>query len=362
MEKKEKNTLEAHNNLPKEIKGFSQTTQTWPENLTELDLSHQNIDCFEETTALPPNLTTLNLANNNLETVPEVVLRQGTLKHLDISLNKIAFFDEVPSFCHTIEHLNLARNKLQSPPYWIWTETPKNLCYLDLSYNPNIAQSLDESCLETLLEYHTPVAHLIIHNCRLGKFEKLFGTFPQVRDIEIGAEEFYCFTANLLDTAPGEGLSKCCDIERLSLRNVKLFSLNANIASYKYLVEINLADNHLRGLPNEFCSLDKLQTCNLSNNYIMSLPEGFSKLRELLCLYIDNNELHWLTDDLTSLPKLKTLDLYNNELYEVPDSVWNVAEVDAAQNYLEEPDETDYIEKKTQLRIRIKGTDRMNGK
>ncbi|XP_068631961.1 uncharacterized protein [Battus philenor] len=55
--------------------------------------------------------------------------------------------------------------------------------------------------------------------------------------------------------------------------------------------------------------------------------------------------------NLFSLPNLKKLDLYHNHLREVPPSLNRIEAIDLAQNYMEEPDDSDYIKKKEILRV-----------
>lgn len=334
------------NELTKEIK-----TLVWSEKVTIIDLSNNNIDNLEEIVKFPPNLVELNLSHNQLVDIPQVILNLELLKMFDISFNKLLYFDEVPGFCHHIEDLNLSNNNLAGLPYWVWSESPQKLTKLDLSNNINITKAFDNGYFEEFLQYSTLVTDVKLHNCRLRHHLKLLQTLPRVKVLELGCYDFGRFSSNYVEHLPCPGLDQSYDIEKLNLCNTNLYNIDANIDIYKNLIEIDLSHNNINSLPNEFCNLVNLETCVLSSNRILYLPEDMVKLKKLVCLRIDSNELCMIPEQISELLNLKVLDLYDNSLYEVSDDVWKVEELDLAQNYLEEPADEEYLEKKEKLRL-----------
>ncbi|KAH9640063.1 hypothetical protein HF086_015994 [Spodoptera exigua] len=319
-------------------------------NIMELDMSNGKIQNLDKNIELPSRLIHLNLSNNKLTEVPTNVLKLDNLKSLDISFNSIVFFDDIPSFCHSIEKLNLSNNCLNGPPLWVWTEKPINLKYLNISNNKDLCSTFTDSYLDELSQYKTLVNEIDIHNCRLGKHVKLLASFCHTKVITLGNEEYVHRLVNNLDHLPCVGLENCKDVEIMNLTNTQLFHIYPSIDIYTNLKELNLSQNNLNSLPNEFCKLVKLETFVMSYNRLLYLPDNMCELTNLVTLQLDNNKLCMLPENLLELPNLRILDLYNNNLYEGPSNV-NLEEVDLAHNHFDEPDSEDYLMKKKKLRI-----------
>ncbi|XP_050345780.1 leucine-rich repeat and death domain-containing protein 1-like [Nymphalis io] len=323
------------------------------ENITVLDLSQNYVNnIIEDNIQLPINLTELYLKHNELTEVPVPVLNLEKIKILDISFNNIQYFDNTPNFYKTIERLNISNNNLLGPPYWIWSEKCKHLIDVNISLNIKITNSLDNAYFEELLEYNTQVTNLTINNCMLINHLELLGTFPKVKVLIMGSSEVsnFCFT-NKIEEVPFNGLDKCCDIEILELSNVNILNITPSIKIYKNLKNINLSLNKLSGLPEEFCNLVNLEVCILSFNNLLYLPDNFCKLEKLKSLLIDSNSLCMLPENLCQLPNLRTLDLYDNYLNDAPVEMENLIEIDLAQNYFDEPENVEYINKKNKIRL-----------
>ncbi|XP_022831128.1 adenylate cyclase-like isoform X2 [Spodoptera litura] len=331
-----------NNILIKSIDNFS--------NVTELDMSNGKIQNLDGNIKFPASLLHLNLSNNKLTEVPSNVLKLDNLKSLDISFNSILVFDDIPSFCHSIEKLNLSKNSLNGPPLWVWTEKPRNLKYLNISNNKDLCSTFTDNYLNELCQYKTLVNDIDMHNCRISKYVKLLASFCHTRVITLGNEEYVHHLVNNLDHFPCEGLEECRDVEVLNLANTQLFHINSNIDIYTNLKELNLSQNNLNSLPNEFYKLVKLETCILSYNSLDYLPSNICELTSLVTLRLDNNKLCMLPENLHEIPNLKVLDLYNNKLHEGPSNL-NLEEVDLAQNCFDEPDDEEYLLKKQKLRI-----------
>lgn len=338
------------------------STIEWQENITILDLSKRGITSFDENVKLPPNLVELCLSNNNFIEVPNIVLNLDYLKTLDMSYNNIVLFDETPKFCHTLESLNLSNNKLEGPPYWVWSEQPKSLSYLNLSDNGNLRQcfGIIDHYLEELLQYNILVKNIDLHNCRLGNHIKLMSTFRRAKVVTLGSLDYNYLSANFIESLPCIGLQDCGLIEVLNVSNTNVYNIQNNIDIYKNLIELNLSQNNINSLPNEFCNLENLEICILSFNKILYLPDNMHMLKKLKKLYLDNNELCMLPESLSQLGNLKVLDLYNNHLYEGFEDISHLEEYDFAQNYDEEPDNHEYSEKKRKLRENYSG--RLDGR
>lgn len=351
-EKNEEVTVTIANGTPNTIsKQIKSQAFIWHESVTVIDLSGRNIAALDNKVMLPANLVHLNLSHNKLCEVSKIILVLEKLVILNLSYNTIEYFDDCPEFCNTLELLDMSYNKLAGPPYWIWSQAPPHLTQLNLSNNTNITKSFVNGYFEELLQYNTLVTEVNIQNCTLGKFNELLGTFPKAKSLCLGVED-YTATANSLIEVPCCGLDKCCDLRSLKVCNTHIYTISPRIEMYKNLVEINLAQNDLNGLPNEFCNLENLEICTLSFNNILYLPDDIYKMHKLCRLYLDSNKICMLPDTLSKILNLKTLDLYDNNLDEVPIfENLDLEELDLALNYFEEPNDNAYLDKKEKLRL-----------
>ncbi|XP_013169540.1 PREDICTED: leucine-rich repeat protein SHOC-2-like [Papilio xuthus] len=323
------------------------------DNITILDLSHKNIANFDEHMKLPPFLKELNLSHNKLENVPEAVKKLKNIIVLDISYNAIKYFDDTPSFCHTIEYINICNNDLQGPPAWIWFDLPKKLSKLNISSNYGLTNSFKCGYFEELIQFKTSIKDIKIYNCKLNNFLSLLRTFPKAKYIKLGDNNISYVAANAINNIPCDGLNECCDIEILDLSYTHISDIKSNIDIYKNLIEINLSQNELISIPDEFCNLAHLEVCILSCNHILYLPNNFIKLTKLKTLCLDGNELCTLPN-IHTLPYLKKLDLYDNYLCQLID-LSCIEEIDIAENFVDEPSDKDYLSKKEKLRLNIVG-------
>ncbi|XP_063618437.1 leucine-rich repeat protein SHOC-2-like [Cydia splendana] len=355
----DKNELEATKDILNGLSKFDFHISEDFQNITEIDFSKKNLEKIDKGTTLPPCLRCLNLSHNKLLEVPKIVMDLKQLQVLDISHNAIQYFNETPSFCHEIENLNVSSNDLRCPPIWIWLEFPRNLSRLDISCNMHIAELLN-GYVDELLQYNTRLTHVTLYNCRLGKYLRFLGTFPNAKDLVLGTPDWSCYAANHLQELPCQGLNKCCDIQRLILTNTHIYTITPQINMFKNLIEINLSQNNLNGLPTEFCELENLEICILSFNNILYVPDDIVKLKKLTTLCLAVNELCMIPENIMDLTNLKVLDLYDNNISEYPEDIRNIPELDLAQNYFEEPDDDDYLEKRGKLRLH--NSDRLNGR
>nr|XP_021192201.2 leucine-rich repeat and death domain-containing protein 1 [Helicoverpa armigera] len=328
-------------------------------NITDLDLSNGKISSLDENMKLPHNILHLKLSHNKLTEVPPDVLKLDHLKSLDLSFNSIELFNDKPSFCHSVERLNLSNNNLKGPPLWVWKENPNKLVYMNLSNNENICQSFVNGVFEEIVEVKISVEEIDVHNCSLSKYVKFMATFSQAKVVILGSED-YRLIKNDLDHLPCAGLDECHQVEKLDLINTQIYNINCTIDIYKNLKELNLSQNNISSLPDEFGNLMSLETCILSYNHILYLPDTMYKLKKLVTLKLDDNKLCMLPEKLHEISSLKNLDLYNNNLCEGLDRMNNFEELDFAQNYFEEPNNEEYLVKKAKLRANY--SDRVDGR
>lgn len=74
------------------------------------------------------------------------------------------------------------------------------------------------------------------------------------------------------------------------------------------LLELDLSENKIESIPNEIDHLDFLLKCDFSSNLLKFLPDSFSSLK-LVDLQLDNNRLSVLPENFDSLQNLSSLSL-----------------------------------------------------
>ncbi len=117
-----------------------------------------------------------------------------------------------------------------------------------------------------------------------------------------------------------EKLTQISSLVSLELTENDLTSLPDNFFHLSNLQHLNLGHNKLTNLPMIFGNLTRLQTLYLHRNQLESLPESFGHLSDLLHLNIENNQLRTLPESFGKLHNLRELFLVNNQLQELPES------------------------------------------
>ena len=87
------------------------------------------------------------------------------------------------------------------------------------------------------------------------------------------------------------------------------------LVRFKHLEEINLSNNDLKSLPQNFCHLDKIKALNISGNSFSDFQGTISMLRtlpKLIKLNIELNDKEMVKFVLSSLPSLKILNDQGN--------------------------------------------------
>ncbi|WP_299453409.1 leucine-rich repeat domain-containing protein [uncultured Microscilla sp.] len=126
----------------------------------------------------------------------------------------------------------------------------------------------------------------------------------------------------------------------LKLNNLKLQYLSSELATFKHLKVLDLANNHLLTLPPEFGKLKKLETLFLAHNQIAVLPTEIRKLKSLKKLDLSANQgMNNLPSDLSNWAKLIWLDLSYNSFKTLPLGICNLPklkELNIAHNQIKQ--------------------------
>lgn len=105
------------------------------------------------------------------------------------------------------------------------------------------------------------------------------------------------------------------DIERLSLQDNRIAELpRIFFHTFKNLKYLNLHNNNITTLPDDFGLLEKLEVLDLSSNSLLLLSSSTLNLKRLTVLSLKNNRLKYLPPALGELQNLSLLETSENPL------------------------------------------------
>lgn len=114
-------------------------------------------------------------------------------------------------------------------------------------------------------------------------------------------------------------------LEQLQISQCKLKKIDSRIFNLRRLEILNLSDNVIDTLPDDFGKLDKLRELYLNVNQLIQLPPKVclqNNIQNSLCLLdLSNNKLQVLPLQICELFNLVTLKLDHNELKELPPTI-----------------------------------------
>ena len=243
--------------------------------------------------AADANLTELDLSNNNLTEMPKEIAQLNNLTTLDLSHNQCATFpNEIAQLTNLIE-LKLSFNHLNKVPKEIAQLT--SLTKLDLSYNQ-------------LTELPKEVAQLT----NLIKLE---------------------LSDNQLTELPKE-VTELAKLVILGISNNSLVSLPDGFGRLSNLLMLYIDRNKFTHFPDEILRLTNIGLLEFSHNKLVKVPKAIAQLTNLSTLYLSNNQLTELPQEITQLSKLTKLDLRGNPLSIPPEILNNSDKPATIFNYI----------------------------
>jgi len=111
------------------------------------------------------------------------------------------------------------------------------------------------------------------------------------------------------------------DLTSYSTAGIGIRAFPQALLNARQLVELNMSNNQLPGIPFGIVALEQLSKLNLHCNKLSVLPESIGLLPHLETLDLSCNELEVLPSSICRLMRLRTLSLQKNKLTELPDSI-----------------------------------------
>lgn len=224
------------------------------------------------------NLTDLDLSENNIATITKDLFKFNSLKSLNLSENRIEKIPEDIKAIYSLETLVLIDNKLDSLPKNF--SSLINLTSLDLSAN-DFVQFPNVFSLKNLSE-------LILQENKIEVIPPKISQLNNLVTLEMNK--------NLLKKIPDE-LCKCSLLEELDFTDNQIEEISDQIGNLKRLLKLDVPSNNLTKLPSSIGDLVMIQELDLSQNKFQHLPFEIGKLKTLNYLKVDS----W-TDDLLTPP------------------------------------------------------------
>ncbi|XP_049849364.1 protein flightless-1 [Schistocerca gregaria] len=261
-------------------------------------------------------LTTLDLSHNNLKEVPEGLERAKSLLVLNLSHNHI---DTIPNqlFMQLTDllFLDLSSNNLETlPPQ---TRRLANLQTLVLNHNPLGHFQLRQ--LPSLMNLET--LHMRDTQRTLSNIPSNLDSLTNLRDLDLAQ--------NALPKVP-EALYALPNLRRLNLSDNEITELSQAVDLWQHLETLNLCRNKLTALPASLCKINTLRRLYVNDNQLdfEGIPSGIGKLSSLEVFSAANNQLEMIPEGLCRCGSLKKLILASNRLITLPDAVHLLSDLD----------------------------------
>eukprot|EP00960_Hanusia_phi_P072776 767876-Hanusia_phi.AAC.5 len=222
------------------------------------------------------SLKVLKLDNNALQDLPQGICLLTELEVLTVSKNSLTSLPGNLSFLAELSVLDISVNKINYLPFALGK-------LLDISKFVFDSNPIREPPIEIVRKGPGPLLNYL-ENCHMA------------------------LTSNALD-ASGLNLyevpTEICRIRsltRLDLSNNRIGMVRDQFADLSCLEDLNLSENILRGFPLVLCSLTQLSKLNLSHNRITELPITVGRLTNLRHLGIEGLKLTKPASEVRELP------------------------------------------------------------
>jgi len=302
--------------------------------LESLSLVRNNLRDIHPDVCQLSNLRFFSCRDNKLKNagVPQELFNLDDLSVVDLSHNQLR---EVPAGLEQAKNLlvlNLSHNMIETIPSQLFINLT-DLMYVDVSNNqldtlpPQIRRLTN---LQTLMLNNNPLMHAQIRQLpALVALETLHmrGTARTVSNFPAGIESLrnlkdLDLSYNELVRVP-EALYKLSSLVRLNLSNNEIMEMSTLMDTWEALEYLNVSRNKLTELPASLCTLMSLRKIYMNSNQIdfAGIPASIGKLQSLEVFSASTNNLEMIPEGVCRCGKLKKLILNSNRLITLPDAI-----------------------------------------
>lgn len=177
--------------------------------------------------------------------------------------------------------------------------------------NKNELELLEKHCMSECFDSKSAFEEPDVVYC--GDFSsKILTDLPDKSNTLINIVKLNLFNNKLQKVSDNFGLLYTLVVVDLSSNNIS--EISSQISKLTLLKELNLNKNKLTELPFEFGNLESLKFLYLRSNYINEMPKSIARLKNLEVLDLSLNKLTSLPLEIANLKNLKTLNLVGNEI------------------------------------------------
>ncbi len=291
-----------------------------PVQVTEIDLSGNNLVDLPLQVCKFTNLKKLHLQGNYLKSLPASFVELTELTNLNLNNNRVmnwkTAFESILKL-KKLSILKISNNELTELPTKIGTLTELTELYAD----GNQLKSLPES-IGSLTNLVTLNISTSITGQTRNQIEKFPLSFSKLVNIEV-----LNMSGTYMMSLP-VGIDRMIKLKKLYIDWCGLVSLN-EIKNCKQLEELYASHNYFDRIPDWIGGLASIRVLILDGNYfpnkaiphILQCPASIGLLSNLESFSLNDQLIDKLPDEIGNLKKLKTLNLRNNKLEALPPSL-----------------------------------------
>ncbi|XP_034938811.1 protein flightless-1 [Chelonus insularis] len=279
-------------------------------------------------------LRTLNIRRNNIKTsgIPSELFNLEELTTLDLSHNNLKEVPEGLEKARSLLNLNLSHNYIEAIPNTLFIHLT-DLIFLDLSHNrletlPPQTRRLAN--LQTLILNDNPLGHFQLRQLpslmnlttlQMRNSQRTLNNIPSSLESLTNLQELD-LSQNALPRIP-DALYSLPNLKRLNLSDNQISELSSAIEMWQKLEVLNLCRNKLTTLPASLCKISTLRHLFLNDNQLdfEGIPSGIGKLSSLQIFSAAKNHLEMIPEGLCRCGSLKKLILSSNQLITLPDAI-----------------------------------------
>uniref|UniRef100_G1SWT9 FLII actin remodeling protein n=1 Tax=Oryctolagus cuniculus TaxID=9986 RepID=G1SWT9_RABIT len=257
--------------------------------LEHLSVSHNNLTTLHGELSSLPSLRAIVARANQLKNsgVPDDIFKLEDLSVLDLSHNQLTECPRELENARNMLVLNLSHNSIDTIPNQLFINLT-DLLYLDLSENrleslpPQMRRLVH---LQTLVLNGNPLLHAQLRWAP-GSLPSPPRPWPEGR--ELWTSHVRCCGPSLALTS---AICKLTKLKKLYLNSNKLDfdGLPSSIGKLSSLEEFMATNNNLELIPESLCRCPKLRKLVLNKNRLVTLPEAIHFLTELQVLDVREN-------------------------------------------------------------------------
>jgi len=234
--------------------------------LTDLDLSGNQLASLSEKIGDLKRLEVLNLAGNRLQQLPDNIALLRRLRSLDLSKNEFAEFPKVMGDLRALVSLDLSANRLMQTLSVLFTLPLLQVLRLNSNNIVQLSIEIGDS---------TALTSLDLSLNRLSRIPGAIGRLAHLRELNL--------SENRMSALPPQFGQ--LSLQELNLSKNEFTEFPEPVLHLRSLSYLNLSDNYLKELPYTIRQLSNLSEINLERNPFSQAVEILASSRDPIRLF-----------------------------------------------------------------------------